>query len=576
MTTFPPASVSRLWICWAVVLLTCLMSPRPAAAVDPFLDWYTIETEHFLIHYHSGLDKLPHKVAAMCEEAHIMLVPFFDWIPESKTHVVLDDTVDTANGFAGVVPRNRIRLFLYGPRPRSSLGDYDDWLRSLIIHEYAHILHIDNKGWVPELINDVLGKTAAPNQVLPRWYTEGIATYQESVQTTGGRVRSSLFRMYLRVAYLEGKFLTLDEIAANPVDWPGGTVPYLYGSHFLAYVAETRGESFFRRFHTAYGARIVPYSINTTAREVLGEDFTELYDEWTAHMAAQFEAELLKVRMEGVTPLEWLGTTGELADRPLARPGHGAATFYAAPPNEPAGIYAHDLATGQQQLVLFTPIGGQTYSWDPTGRFAVYHVNRTWRNSYAYNDLVLHDVQTGRERQLTSGLRARDPDFEPTQGRSLVFVRNDTGRTSLEVLDVATSKRRVLVEAGLAAGSQFDAPRFSPDGRLVVVSFWRAGHGRNLYVVDTRTGHLVQLTWDRALDQSPSWSPDGRYLLFASDRTGFYDIYALDVTSLTQTLDRLGPRPASKRVSPEPTARVKLPTWRVTRVERGVFEPQVV
>ena len=557
----------------AALLVVTLLAPRPAAAVDPYLDWHTLETENFLIHYHDGLGELPQQVAVMCEEAHLMMVPFFNWIPEEKTHVVLDDTLDTANGFAGVVPRNRIRIFLYGPTQRSSLGDYDDWLRSLIIHEYAHILHIDTKGLVPDVINTILGKTSAPNQVLPRWYTEGIATYQESTQTSGGRVRSSLFRMYLRTGYLEGTFLSLGDISSNPVDWPGGTVPYLYGSHFLAYVAETRGEAFFHRFHEAYGERIVPYSINTTMREVLGEDFTQLYDEWTAHLAAKFEAELLKVRLEGVTPLEWINRDGELTERPMVRPGRSEVTFYSARPDDYAGIYAHDLKSGETRTLFQTPIGGQSYSWDPTGRFVVYHANRIWRNTYSYNDLVLHDTQTGRARQVTRGLRARDPDFEPTRGREVVFVRNDASRTSLELLDVGTGEREVLVQ-GRPASGQFDTPRYSPDGRLIAVSYWRRGHGRDVYVWDTRTGRMVQLTWDRAQDQSPSWSPDGRYLLFASDRTGFYDIYALDAGSLQAELDRLGP-PDGREVTPDTFARVALPTWRLTRVERGVFAPQV-
>src|SRR5690606_24080208 len=70
-------------------------------------------------------------------------------------------------------------------------------------------------------------------------------------------------------------------------------------------------------------------------------------------------------------------------------------------------------------------------------------------------------------------------------------------------------------------------PRFSPDGKQVAYSVWTRGGYRDIRIVDVATGAVEQVTHDRALDQQPTFSPDGRFLFFTSDRTGIANIYAL-------------------------------------------------
>ena len=53
------------------------------------------------------------------------------------------------------------------------------------------MLHVDNISGIPALMNAVLGKTSAPNQVQPRWVLEGLAVALETEHTGGGRLRSS-------------------------------------------------------------------------------------------------------------------------------------------------------------------------------------------------------------------------------------------------------------------------------------------------------------------------------------------------------------------------------------------------
>lgn len=547
-----------------VLLLGWLVWTPAVFAQDPFLGWRSLETEHFIIHYHEHQGDLPQRVALYCEQSHLILSPLMDWQPAQRTHVVLDDRTDTANGSAGVVPRNVIRLFATAPQARSNLGDYDDWLRGLILHEYAHIIHIDNVGGLSVWLNELFGKANAPNQLLPRWYTEGFATYQESARTGGGRSRSSHFHMLLRAAWLQDKLFDLGEIAGAPQQWPRGASWYLYGSHFLTWVAEVHGEDVFRRFHDLYGARYIPYSMNSTLREVMGEGFVELYQQWRAHLEGKLMAQTMALRLRGVVQPERVTLAGNVHEAPRPRAGHRQVSYFAANGLEQGGLYLHDLETGQHRRLVKVYSGGGPHAWDPTGRYVVMHNRQFWRNTYSYNDLLLIDTQTHRRRRLTQGARARDPDFDP-EGRRVVYVRGRAGATDLVLYHIEEDRHEVLVE-GTALGV-FDTPRYSPDGRFIAVSWWPDGRGRDIYLWDTHKQRLLQVTADEALDIEPSFSPDGRHLLFSSDRSGIYDIYMLELDGLAARADA---------APGQQTVQLRLPSRRLTRVLTGAFTPQVV
>src|SRR5690606_36304806 len=184
----------------------------PARAWDPYLEWYTLETPNFRVHFHGGLERLAQRVGTLAEAAHEALAPELDWEPTELVHIALTDTSDFANGSATPLPYNTIRLFAVAPDDMSVLGDYADWLDTLITHEHTHILHLDNARGAVAVINAIFGKTITPNARQPRWITEGLAVVKESAHGAAGRMRSSQFDMYLRADVLEDRLAGLDQM----------------------------------------------------------------------------------------------------------------------------------------------------------------------------------------------------------------------------------------------------------------------------------------------------------------------------------------------------------------------------
>src|SRR5690606_5605364 len=152
-------SLTRWSLRWlgVLVLFAALLGPTAALAGNPDLRWRTIETEHFYVHYYAGEEEIAERVAMVAERAYARLTQAWGHRVYSKTHIVLTDDTDTANGFANTVPYPNVRAFATAPEALSVLEAYDGWVDILITHELVHIVHLDTVHGIARAINAVLG-----------------------------------------------------------------------------------------------------------------------------------------------------------------------------------------------------------------------------------------------------------------------------------------------------------------------------------------------------------------------------------------------------------------------------------
>ena len=93
----------------AIVWTTLLTSPGHAASLfDPALRFRTIPTEHFVIYFHQGAEPLARRLAALAEETWMALRRPLGVQPPPRTHVVLVDQSELADGSATPVPYNTV------------------------------------------------------------------------------------------------------------------------------------------------------------------------------------------------------------------------------------------------------------------------------------------------------------------------------------------------------------------------------------------------------------------------------------------------------------------------------------
>lgn len=532
--------MGRLVAALCLLLAAWVLVPT-AHAGDGRLGWYTIESEHFIVSYHDPLHDVARRVALVAERAHETLAPSMGHEPEEKTTIVVDDTTDSSNGFAGVLPRNAIRIFASAPPSKSDLADHDDWLYALVAHEYAHILHLDNIDGLARLVNKVVGKTWAPNQVQPRWVIEGLATYEESKQSSGGRLRHGLFGMILRMATLENDERDLDEMSNGPRSWPHGNTAYLYGSHFLNYVFERFGDDKVAEMSYNMGSNPVPYALNSSIRRATGMGFDVLHDDWRDYRRDRYALEREAVERQGRREGRRLTFSGQININPrYTRDGRQI-------------IWQHGTGDQQGQYAAM-PSGGNfgersTYAIvRRSGEFDVLsdgslilEQTDTHRAQYSSQELFRLDRTTRKMHRLTRRVRMRDPAVSPDE-RQVAFVMTAQAQRRLAVMDlVPEAKPKILWEGDWKFEQAFD-PSWSPDGKQVAFSVWRAGGYRDILIVDVETGDVRELAKDRAHDVDPVFDPKGKYLYYSSDRTGVFNVFAFEFATgeLHQVTNVLG------------------------------------
>ncbi len=90
------------------------------------------------------------------------------------------------------------------------------------------------------------------------------------------------------------------------------------------------------------------------------------------------------------------------------------------------------------------------------------------------------------------------------------------------LLDIETGIQEVV---GDFPGMTF-APRFSPDGKKIIMSFAKDGNS-DIYTMDLDNRVVEKITNHPSIDTSPSYSPDGKFICFNSDRSGYQQIYVM-------------------------------------------------
>ncbi len=97
-------------------------------------------------------------------------------------------------------------------------------------------------------------------------------------------------------------------------------------------------------------------------------------------------------------------------------------------------------------------------------------------------------------------------------------------------------------------------PAFSPDGERLAFDRWRIGSSRDIYLMRRDGADLRQLTVDPHADTEASWSPDGRRVVFLSDRDTPWSLWAVGTDGSGETrLAGLDPGADAVRVSPDGT-----------------------
>ena len=500
--------------------------PTAGEAQAPNEAWRTITTEHFRVTFPQSLEMLGRKAADRSERAWSQLEEHFIDPPGGMIDLLLTDHTDVSNGFAQVTPTNRITIFARPPVDVLSIGHNDEWLELVITHELAHIVHLDHvTNPIGRAARAVFGRVTLdwpffPELGTPRWLIEGLATWYETRLTDAGRIHGSFLEMQIRTAVLEDRFENIGQASGGSPLWPGGNRAYAYGSLFFEFLLDRHGEEKMADFVDAIGGQWVPYRIDAAGRHAFGVSLTDEWESWEESLRVEYaDLDERLMRTGPITEPERLTDGARWALHPTSSPDGRWIAHTRSDGRSDIQLQVRDVTTDEVHSLGRTN-GLATFGWMPDGRLLVSQLEL--EDPYrSYGDLYFFDLD-GRQERLTEGARIGQPSVNPDGSRA-VAVRQGNGTNSLVFVDLGSGDVTPFVDPDPEVHWAF--PRWSPDGRWIAATRWTPGAYHDVVVLDAISGTVVeQVTEDRAFDLGPSWSPDGRWLVWASDRTGTFNI----------------------------------------------------
>jgi len=174
--------------------------------------------------------------------------------------------------------------------------------------------------------------------------------------------------------------------------------------------------------------------------------------------------------------------------------------------------------------------------WSPDGKYLYYISDRSGSMNL---QRIRIDQQNGKllgqpENVVTPSAWIENVSFS-TNPNQFVYAAFDT-RSEIQKIsfDPMQEKLTSLPQAVTSSTDLFDVAQVSPDGQWL--TFFTVWPQQDIFVIRTDGSEKTKLTDDLYRDRYPSWSPDGKSIIFMSDRSGTYDLWIIqkDGSNLTR------------------------------------------
>ena len=528
----------------ASLVLAVLLTPAALFAQDGLFgknkvqyakhNWYFIQSDHFDIYFADGGEKIAEFTASAAESAYASISKSFRYQLVNRVPIIV------ANSHNDFQQSNVVGEYL-----EEGIGGVTELFKNRVLipfegnyKQYRHVIHHE---LVHAVINDMFYggsiQSILANNItlrLPLWFNEGLAEYEALRWDTNSD-------MFLRDA-------TVHEYLP-PVNNLNGYFAYRGGQSLWWYIERKYGE---RKIGEILNRIKSTRNVEQGFRGALGLSIDELSERWLKDQKVMYWPDIAKREEPGdyarmltdhrKTNVFYYGISPAISpqgDR-IAFISNRSDYFDVYIMNAIDGEVTDKLVSGQQtnnfeELKILTP----AITWSPDGKKVALAAKAGEQDA-----ILVVDVESGDEEKYVFGLDGIfSVDWSP-QGDKLAFVGIKTHQSDIFVYDLNTKAVKNLTND---IYSDFD-PSWSPDGQKVYFSSDRGNHliglsspremydfsQQDLYSVDVQSQSIQRITdWANSDETSPVVSPDGKKLLFVSDKNGINNIYMMDLETKT-------------------------------------------
>ena len=544
------------------------VSPSDLDYPHNHLPWFTLESDHFLVHFQQGNSRTAQVVSDIAEEIYEPVTTFYGHKPRKKVSIILRDRDDFSNGVAFFYD-DKIEIWI--PALDTPLRGTHPWLRNVITHEFIHIVQLGASMSRSQLIPavyiqwlnyedvrrpDVL--YGFPNGIItmpfssvniPAWFAEGTAQYQ--VKGFSYDDWDTHRDMILRTRILSGSYLNLTQMGTfeskNSLE---RELVYNQGYDFIRYLVYRFGEQIIADISSS-SARSGRNNFNQAIYKATGFHAEELFEDWIESRRYSYK----KIAEEiGTQETQIIIHQGFMNFYPQFNQD---STIFSYLSNRNRDISRTSLIIHKngKEIVVDESGGYQTldniqhyqlshglesnpsiefvsnrFSFSPEGNRIAY--SRADKNRYGemYQDIYIYDIQSETRKKLTNSKRIQDPAWHPEKNL-IAAVKLTDGTQNLVLINTDDSSISVLTDFN--NGETIYTPVWSSEQNQVYFASASSGN-RNILRYDFDKSKVYAVLYDETIDFRDPWiDPDTAILYFSSDATGIFNIYRKELENKT-------------------------------------------
>ncbi len=492
-------------------------------------EWKVFRTDHFDVHYYPEEEQAAHDAARMVERGYDYLSEVLDHRIKKRIPLILYASLNDfqqTNVIGGLLGQGT-RGVTEGLQNRVILpitGSYREF-HHVLVHELVHAFQFDMM---------LHSKDIEQNNRFnpPLWFVEGMAEYLSNGM-------DNTTRMWVRDGLTHGHLLSVEQLN-NAFD----IRVYRLGQSLWHYIGETHGKEIVGKI---FKSAVRSGSMEVALTKHLGIKLKQLTENWHAYardMAIPKDSTLQQPEdiAEKLTRQQSFYHRMNIA--PSVSPD-GKHIVFVANRNLNDEIYLlSETEDGEYKSQHLVQGGGgkqfetlrffdTTIGWSRDGQLITF-VSKSGKNDVIY-------VMDPHQKKLVKKLLFKDlngltsPTFSP-EGDKLAFVGISGGISDLYIVDIETEALTQLTDDKYTVLH----PNWSPDGRSIVFSSDRgAGTDKHkllfgdydLAVFNLETKSIETITHLHGTVINPQWSPDGREVAFISDHHGIPNIYRMSLAS---------------------------------------------
>ena len=492
------------------------------------LEWTTIQTENFNVHYHNGIEEIAAKGAAIAEQAYPVLLKQAGLESTPRIDIIFTSEDEILNGYAMWTNQT----FIWVDQNDAAIWLEDGkWLKQVLTHELQHIIFFNQvDSWMPQPFGFLFSGT-------PGWVVEGLAEYYTEKWRPYRSDLSHKYHVYRnKTSEMDPHHDGFSKIKLMSDMFGDSTIVKIFternklGLFSFKKSFKKYTHMSISQFNEEWRQVMFTYYYGYKAQK---ESTQEIGDTATLPMSSlsgfQFSPDSLKIALTGVNDLNYLDQSLVIATQDTSKAKEKKKGLFASKDKnedkENGENKKKEKAVYKNEEIDFGRFHS-SFSWSPDGSKLVYAKYRFGTHGSMVFDLRMY--YDGIKSWLTNDQRASYPIWSP-DGNSIVYVTHKNNISNLFSMNL--SDRQVTALTHFTEDIQIMSPAWSPDGNSLAFAKAAADGNTDIVVMDLKSGETKTVTSDPWVDYYPVWHPDNQHISFTSHRNGTPNLFTLDLNN---------------------------------------------